>query len=517
VGVAAPLTVVAVVRGDEPRDVLVAWVLVASGLLVGSSRRSARLSGWLLLLTGWTWLSGAVIHRGPLAHLLLTWPSGRPGTRWVVGGIALAYGDAIAESIVPSSGLTLGYAALLAATAVARLGATSGMARRGRTAGAMAALAVAGAVVLSRLLVVAVGPSAEVGAAAAYAALVGGIGVALALDVRAGRWTEGTVTGLVVELGGTDRPSLAGRLGRVLGDPSLVVALARDRALVDESGRRVQIDQLPVDRAALAILDGNEVLGYVVHDRAVLDDVKVADAVVAAMRVAVANQTLREEVDAAAEAIAASQRRVESAADDQRRRMERQVAAGPIARLERARLHLEHARAGVVPHSPVTPALDLIAQVEAATSELTTFALGLYPASLSSGGLRSAVRAVAAATPLTVIVDIPPVRLPEAIEAGAYFVCAEAIANAVKHARATRVVVEARTASGSLRMTISDDGVGSADAEGSGLRGLRDRVQLLGGTLTVTSPSGGGTRVAAVVPIETPGSRPVPPVTSRPE
>src|SRR3954471_23292238 len=106
-GVAAPLTILAVVRGDEPSDVLVAWILIVSGLVVSSSRRSARLSGWLLLLTGWTWLAGGVLHRGPLAHLLLTWPTGRPGTRWVAGAIALAYADAIAESIVPSIGLTL--------------------------------------------------------------------------------------------------------------------------------------------------------------------------------------------------------------------------------------------------------------------------------------------------------------------------------------------------------------------------------------------------------------------------
>src|SRR4051794_19476627 len=78
-GVAAPLTVLAVVGGDEPSDVLVAWILLVSGLFVGSSRRSARLSGWLLLLTGWTWLAGGVLHRGPLAHLLLTWPNRRAG------------------------------------------------------------------------------------------------------------------------------------------------------------------------------------------------------------------------------------------------------------------------------------------------------------------------------------------------------------------------------------------------------------------------------------------------------
>src|SRR4051795_13385905 len=298
VAVAAPLTILAVVRGDELNDVLVAWILVASGLVVGSSRRSARLSGWLLLLTGWTWLAGGVLHRGALAHLLLTWPTGRAGTRWLVGAIALAYADAVVESIVPSIGLTLVYAAFLAATAVTRLAASSGMTRRGRMAGALAALAVAAVIVLSRLLVVVTGPSVQAVAAGAYAALVASIGVALALDVRIGRWTEGAVTGVVVELGGTEGHSLAGRLGRVLGDPSLVLALASDVGFVDESLRPVEIGRLPANRAALPIDDGSEIVGYVVHDTAVLEDPKVSEAVVSATRIAVANLRLRGEVDA---------------------------------------------------------------------------------------------------------------------------------------------------------------------------------------------------------------------------
>ena len=136
------------------------------------------------------------------------------------------------------------------------------------------------------------------------------------------------------------------------------------------------------------------------------------------------------------------------------------------------------------------------------------FALGVYPAALTEGGLAAAITGLAAATPLPLVVDIDPGRFPEAIEAAAYFVCAEAIANAVKHAHATGVRVEGTATAGSLRLTITDDGVGGADAEGSGLRGLRDRVGFLGGTLAVESPAGGGTRVEAVIPAEPAASGP---------
>jgi signal transduction histidine kinase len=342
--------------------------------------------------------------------------------------------------------------------------------------------------------------------ATAYGAVVAAIAVGLVLDVRLGGWTAGAVTGVVVELGGADAQSLAGRLGRVLGDPSLALALARDGAYVDEAGQPVRVDDLPPGRAVLPIADDGEVIAYVVHDAAVLEDAVLVDAVASATRIAVANLRLRGDVDAGARAIAASQRRVISAADDQRRRMGRRVAAGPIARLERAWAHVELATRHGGDAPPNDAAIDVLAQVEAATGDLRIFALGLYPATLSADGLVPAVRALAAATPLPVTVEMTPVRLPEAIEAGAYFVCAEAIANAVKHAQATRVLVEGRTAAGSLQLAISDDGVGGADPEGWGLRGLRDRVALLGGTLTVTSPTGGGTRVEAVLPLSTPTS-----------
>ncbi len=512
-GLAVPLTVVSIVRGDRATDLVVAWLLIACGLLVGDSARSARRSGWLLLLTGWAWLAGAVLHRGPLAHLLLTWPTGRSGSRWVSVVIAVAYADAIVGSVVPSDTLTLAYATIMAATAIARLATSSGLARRGRMAGATGALAIAGLTAGSQLIVVVAGPAAASRVATAYDALVAAIAVAMVLDARFGGWTAGAVTGVVVELGGSDAQSLAGRLGRVLGDPSLTLALAREGSYVDETGRPVQVEGLPSGRAALPIAEEGTVIGYVIHDAAVLEDAALVEAVAVATRIAVGNLRLRADIDAGARAIAASRSRVMSAADDQRRRMERRVFEGPIARLERARAHVELAAREGAPGRPAGLPVDVAGQLQAATHELRVFALGLYPATLSQGGLAVAVAMLASATPLPVAVDIDPARLPEPVEAAAYFVCAEAIANTAKHAHATRVSVRGSSTPGSLRVTITDDGVGGADPEGWGLRGLRDRVGFLGGTLSVTSPDGRGTRVEAVLPVASPSSGQVRPVS----
>jgi signal transduction histidine kinase len=121
------------------------------------------------------------------------------------------------------------------------------------------------------------------------------------------------------------------------------------------------------------------------------------------------------------------------------------------------------------------------------------------PAELD-GGLRAALPALAARSPLDVTVLVRVERLPDSVEAAAYFVSSETLANTAKHAGATSASVEAVMDSDRLRLIVSDDGVGGADTEGSGLRGLRDRVEALGGRLRVESAPGAGTRVLAEIP-----------------
>jgi signal transduction histidine kinase len=142
-----------------------------------------------------------------------------------------------------------------------------------------------------------------------------------------------------------------------------------------------------------------------------------------------------------------------------------------------------------------------IDELAAGLDEIRTLASGLHPSLLSERGLARAIEALALRVPMAIELDaLPDRRLPEPIEAAAYYVVAEALANVQKHAGAGRVVVSVTADDGTLDVSVGDDGVGGADADGHGLRGLADSVEALGGRLTVESPAHGGTVLRAALP-----------------
>jgi signal transduction histidine kinase len=145
---------------------------------------------------------------------------------------------------------------------------------------------------------------------------------------------------------------------------------------------------------------------------------------------------------------------------------------------------------------------DLSKGMRAVVTELREIARGIHPAVLSEAGLAPALRALASRSALPVQVRVQvPVRLPAPVEVGAYYVVAESLTNAVKHARATRVLVDAALDSAVLRVSVADDGRGGAvGREGSGLSGLQDRVEALGGRLLIDSGPGAGTRIDCEIP-----------------
>ncbi|MEN3360203.1 MAG: hypothetical protein V7637_4185, partial [Mycobacteriales bacterium] len=138
--------------------------------------------------------------------------------------------------------------------------------------------------------------------------------------------------------------------------------------------------------------------------------------------------------------------------------------------------------------------------------DLREISRGIHPALLARGGLGPALKALARRSPVPVEVDINLIgRLPDHVEVAAYYVVAEALTNAAKHARATAIWVAAHVVDGRLRLTVRDDGIGGADpANGSGLIGLTDRVQALDGTITVHSPPGEGTTLQVGFPLSAP-------------
>jgi signal transduction histidine kinase len=142
--------------------------------------------------------------------------------------------------------------------------------------------------------------------------------------------------------------------------------------------------------------------------------------------------------------------------------------------------------------------------------ELREISRGIHPAILSSAGLRPALRALGRRSGVAVDIDVRiDGRLPEPIEVGAYYVVSEMLTNAAKHAHASFVEVHAEASGGALRLRVRDDGVGGADPErGTGLVGLKDRVEALSGTFALHSPPGGGTTVSCELPVTTGGGRP---------
>jgi signal transduction histidine kinase len=145
------------------------------------------------------------------------------------------------------------------------------------------------------------------------------------------------------------------------------------------------------------------------------------------------------------------------------------------------------------------------AEVETAIQELRDLARGLHPAVLTDLGLGAAVRSAALRTTIPVVsVDVAEERVDERIETAAYFVIAEAATNAQKHARAHSIAITGVVEDGALRIGVADDGRGGADVDGSGIQGMRDRIESLGGVLSVESPVGVGTRISATIPVATP-------------
>ncbi len=201
-----------------------------------------------------------------------------------------------------------------------------------------------------------------------------------------------------------------------------------------------------------------------------------------------------------------SRARLVEAADEARRRIERDLHDGAQQQLISVAITLETA-ARQIKESP-GDARGLLeeasAELRQATVELRELARGIHPAVLTEGGLDPALRGLASRSKVaTTIAAVPERRYPIPVEAAAYFVVAEGLTNVARHAEgASRVEVAVSDGDGALVVEVGDDGAGGASLDGSGLRGLSDRVAALGGELEVTSPPGGGTRLRAVIPCE---------------
>jgi signal transduction histidine kinase len=290
-----------------------------------------------------------------------------------------------------------------------------------------------------------------------------------------------------------------------LGDRSVAIAYwLPDRGeFVDESGRPVTLPEPGSGRAWTAVERDGAPVAAIVHDAALDTSPELVEAAAAASSLAIDNERLKADLRARLEELRVSRLRIVEAADDARRRIERDLHDGAQQELLALALELRVLRSRVG-DSDALPLVDGIAKrLDVALGELRELARGIHPAILTQSGLEAAVGALGQRATLPVEIDMAVQRrLPAPVEAAAYFLVAEALTNVVRYARATRARVEIAMDGDDLVVSVTDDGVGGVDvAAGSGLRGLQDRLATVDGRMEIDSPPAGGTRLTGRIPV----------------
>ncbi|WP_166663933.1 sensor histidine kinase [Actinophytocola oryzae] len=319
------------------------------------------------------------------------------------------------------------------------------------------------------------------------------------------RLARGAVAQLVVQLdGGPGGVDLRDALSRALGDPDLAVGywLASTETYVDSRGRPFDPDD--PEKASTLVQRNGRPVAVLVHDKALQDDRALVDSVCAAAGMALENERLRADLEARLVELRASRERLVRAAESERRRLERDLHDGAQQRLIAVAMSIALAEANlranpVAAGAALDEARDGLAR---AMDELRTLSQGIRPAVLVERGLGAALAELARRSTVSATVDLRlRAAVPADIETAAYYVASEALTNTAKHAHASGVTIAAETHDGLLRLRVTDDGVGGAEArDGSGLRGLADRVEGFGGTLNIHSPAAGGTSLSVELP-----------------
>jgi signal transduction histidine kinase len=329
------------------------------------------------------------------------------------------------------------------------------------------------------------------------------IPIAIMIAAFQARLARANVADLVVRLGrGVAVGGLRDVLARAVRDPSLVLAFPAPAGAgyVGADGQTIDPDTFRGRTVTRVERDG-ELLAVLVDDPAIVeDDPGLIEAVGSVARLALENERLAAQVRAQLDEVRASRQRIVEAADAERRRVERDLHDGAQQRLVALAMRLDVARQAAGASSELLD--QATTELRAAVAEVRDLARGLHPTILIEAGLGPAVEALAERAAIPITVEAPAERFSAPVEAAAYFVVAEAIANTTKYAGASHVTVTVTATDGRLRVAIRDDGSGGADpAGGTGLRGLTDRVAALGGRLRVDSPPGGGTTVQAELPL----------------
>lgn len=540
---------------------LPAWAFLAAGVVAWRTRGAGRIAA-LMAAVGLAWMAAslkaaadpALLAVGVLTawwwaalfvHLALAFPTGRlPGSAEravVLAGCVIAVPLQLVYVLLADAG-TLAWAGcdgcpstgllLTAAPGVARA-----ISRAQEVGGAGVALGGFGLLLVHarqrtglqrRALEPVLAAAALVGITTAASFLLQALGRQAAADVLARAYLVAFTSVPFAFLGGLlyatlGRAAAVGRLlermreapgpgglrralAGALGDPGLVVAyrLEEDGRYVDASGRPLDLAARSRGRMSTPVELGGRRVAVILHDPSLAEELALLRAAGDVVAVWLDRERLEAELRARVAELRDSRARLVEAGDAERRRIERDLHDGAQQRLAAlllsVRLGRRELERGGGPPGPLLDAVE--GGLGAALGELRALAAGILPPVLSDRGLDAALEDLAGRSPLPLEVRAGAGgRLPERVEVAAYFVVAEALANATKHAQAERVEVRLERAAGRLLVEVRDDGRGGADPRrGSGLRGLADRVGALDGTFAWESPDGAGTVLRAELP-----------------
>ena len=541
---------------DAPLALLVGWTFVASGLVAWRQRPGNRL-GPVMIFTGFAWFAtfltdahagwpftlGTAIQSVYLVgfvYLVLSFPTGRLRGRadmaLIAGAIALVTvvewtsllfseshavlcdrcppnvllverNDGLASGLLQLQRITGVALALLTVVLLVRRWRAATAAERRSVAPVLWAGSATVVVLAVSIANDVVGePLGQLGKWALYCVFAS-VPIAVLVVLLQRRLARGAVAGLVVELGErADGTDLRDALARALGDPSLDVAYwfpSGDR-YVDRDGQRIELPGPGTGRTATVVERDGQPIAALVHDSALAENAELVRSVCAAAALTLENERLQAALRARLAELQASRARLVEATETERRRIERDLHDGTQQRLVSLAMSLGLAESKLAddPSAAAPLVREARETLALALAELRELSQGIYPSLLTERGLGAALDDLCrrAALPATLDASLP-VRLPQQVEAAAYFVTSEALANAAKHSHATEVRIRARLERGVLLVELADDGIGGAGTgSGTGLRGLADRVEALGGRLTLSSPPGRGTTIRAEIP-----------------
>jgi signal transduction histidine kinase len=482
-------------------DLVVGLVFIGCGVQAMARDRGTAV---LLAAAGFTWflanfwIDALFLHRGLLVHLLVAYPGWRARSRLDVVVVTVGYVAAVFVPVWRSEPTAIVLACALVVVVARRFVVSAGRLRRaGRTA--LVATAVFGAaVVAGALLRSTLGDPDTVNAARLlYQAALCCVALILTAGLPAGK--ASSVVDFVVELGETRSGTLRDALAMTLSDPKLEVGYWDRRAsYLDAEGRVVVIPAGRAARSATFVEHSSQPFAVLVHDTAILGEPALVEAVAAATRLSTLNAELQTEVRAQLAELAASRRRLVSAANEERRRLDDRLREGAEHHLRDLDELLRCATpAGQAEPARVGGAKALLSQT---IDDLRELAEGLHPRELD-GGLASALESLAARSPVPVKLVVHELETAIDVRTAIFYVCGEALVNIIKHAAATTATIRVTATHACVEVEVTDNGAGGADAgRGSGLRGLIDRVEALDGSLRIDSPPGGGTRLTVEIP-----------------